>query len=62
MRLLELLKDAGCNPRNYGTYLTCTASYRGGDDPGSVGIYLQNNIVKDFVTGHVKSFLNLLLN
>lgn len=64
MRLLELLKDAGCNPRNYGTYLTCAASYRGGDDPGSVGIYLQNNIVKDFVTGHVFSleeFLKLTL-
>jgi hypothetical protein len=64
MRLLELLKDAGCNPRHYGTYLTCTARYRGGDDPGSVGIYLQNNIVKDFVTGHVFSleeFLKLTL-
>jgi hypothetical protein len=64
MKLLELLKDAGCNPRNYGTYLTCTARYRGGDDPGSVGIYLQNNIVKDFVTGHVFSleeFLKLTL-
>lgn len=64
MRLLELLKDAGCNPRHYGSYLTCTASYRGGDDPGSVGIYLQNNIVKDFVTGNVFSleeFLKLTL-
>jgi len=64
MRLLELLKDAGCKPRNYGSYLTCTASYRGGDDPGSVGIYLQNNIVKDFVTGSIFSleeFLKLTL-
>jgi hypothetical protein len=64
MRLLELLKDAGCNPRNYGAYITCSARYRGGDDPGSVSIYLQNNIVKDFVTGHVFSleeFLKLTL-
>lgn len=65
MRLLELLKDAGCNPRHYGTYLTCRARYRGGDDSGSVAIYLQNNIVKDFVTGHVFSleeFLKMTLN
>lgn len=64
MRLLELLKDAGCNPRNYGSYLTCSASYRGGDDPGSVAIYLQTNIVKDFVTGHsfsLEEFLKLTL-
>ena len=65
MRLLELLKDAGCNPRHYGSYLTCRARYRGGDDSGSVAIYLQNNIVKDFVTGHVFSleeFLKMTLN
>ncbi len=64
MRLLELLKDAGCNPRNYGSYLTCSASYRGGDDPGSVAIYLQTNVVKDFVTGHsfsLQEFLKLTL-
>ena len=64
MRLLELLKDAGCNPRNYGSYLTCSASYRGGDDPGSVAIYLQTNVVKDFVTGHsfsLEEFLKLTL-
>lgn len=64
MRLLEILKDAGCNPRNYGSYLTCSASYRGGDDSGSVAIYLQNNIVKDFVTGHtfsLEEFLKLTL-
>jgi hypothetical protein len=64
MRLLELLKDAGCNPRSYGSYLTCTARYRGGDDPGSVAIYLQTNIVKDFVTGHsfsLEEFLKLTL-
>jgi hypothetical protein len=64
MRLIELLKDAGCNPRNYGSYLTCSASYRGGDDPGSVAIYLQTNVVKDFVTGHsfsLEEFLKLTL-
>lgn len=64
MKLLEILKDAGCNPRNYGSYLTCSASYRGGNDPGSVAIYLQTNIVKDFVTGHsfsLEEFLKLTL-
>ena len=64
MKLLEILKDAGCNPRNYGSYLTCSASYRCGNDPGSVAIYLQTNIVKDFVTGHsfsLEEFLKLTL-
>ncbi len=53
MKIIEILKNAGCNPRNYGSYLTCTAKYRGGNDPGSVGIYLNKNIAKDFVTGRV---------
>jgi Toprim-like len=60
MRLLELLKDSGCKPRNYGTYITCTAKYRGGDDPSSVAIYLGTNIVKDFVNGKVFSLEEFL--
>ena len=65
MNLVEVLKGAGCKPRNHGTYITCSAKYRGGDDPTSVAIYLQNNIVKDFVTGRVFSleqFLTKTLN
>lgn len=65
MNLVEVLRGAGCNPRNHGTYITCSAKYRGGDDPTSVAIYLQNNIVKDFVTGKVFSleqFLQKTLN
>jgi len=64
MRLIEVLRQAECAPRNYGTYLTCKARYRGGNDPGSVGIYLTQNIVKDFVTGKIFSleeFLRLTL-
>jgi len=60
MRLLELLKDSGCKPRNYGTYITCAAKYRGGDDPTSIAIYLTTNIVKDFVTGKVFSLEEFL--
>jgi hypothetical protein len=65
MKLLNLLKEAGCKPRNYGSYFTCSALYRGGNDPGSVAIYLKTNIVKDFVTGKIFSleeFLKLTLN
>lgn len=65
MKLFQLLQEAGCKPRNYGTYFTCCANYRGGNDPSSVAVYLQNNIVKDFVTGKVFSleeFLKLTLN
>jgi 5S rRNA maturation endonuclease (ribonuclease M5) len=65
MKILELLKNAGCNPRNYGSYLTCAATYRGGSDAGSVGIYLTTNKVTDFVTGQtfsLESFLAKTLN
>lgn len=65
MKILEVLRGAGCNPRHYGTYLTCSAKYRGGNDPGSIGIYLNKNIAKDFVTGKVFSieeFLKLTLD
>jgi len=58
--LIEILRGAGCQPRNYGTYLTCAATYRGGDDPTSVAIYLQNNIVKDFVTSKTMSLEQFL--
>ncbi len=64
MRLIEILQEADCSPRNYGTYLTCKAKYRGGNDAGSVGIYLSHNIAKDFVTGKIFSleeFLRLTL-
>lgn len=60
MKIIEVLKDAGCSPRSYGTYLTCSAKYRGGNDPGSVGIYLTKNIAKDFVTGRVFSIEDFL--
>jgi 5S rRNA maturation endonuclease (ribonuclease M5) len=65
MKILDILRNAGCKPRHYGTYLTCSAKYRGGDDPGSVGIYLNKNIAKDFVTGKIfnlEDFLKLTLN
>ena len=60
MKLLEVLKEAGCHPRNYGSYLTCSAKYRGGNDPGSVGVYLNKNIAKDFVTGKTFSIEDFL--
>jgi hypothetical protein len=64
MKLIELLTQADCSPRNYGSYLTCKAKYRGGNDPGSIGIYLSKNIAKDFVTGKtfsLEEFLKLTL-
>lgn len=64
MKILDLLRGAGCNPRNYGSYLTCNAGYRGGMDPGSVAIYLSTNTVKDFVTGNtfsLEEFLKMTL-
>lgn len=60
MRILELLKQAGCNPKNYGSYITCSAKYRGGDDPSSIAIYFNKNIVKDFVTGKIFSVEDFL--
>ncbi|MEN9445989.1 MAG: hypothetical protein RL728_501 [Bacteroidota bacterium] len=60
MRILELLKQAGCNPKNYGSYITCSAKYRGGNDPSSIAIYFNKNIVKDFVTGKVFSIEDFL--
>ena len=65
MNLVELLKNAGCKPKSHGTYLTCTAKYRGGDDPTSVAVYLQTNTVHDFVTSKTMSleeFLKKTLN
>lgn len=60
MNLFEVLKGAGCQPRNYGTYYTCTAKYRGGDDPSSVAVYLQTQTVKDFVTSKTMSLEEFL--
>jgi 5S rRNA maturation endonuclease (ribonuclease M5) len=60
MKIIELLRGAGCKLRHYGSYLTCSAKYRGGDDPGSVVIYLNKNIAKDFVTGRVFSIEDFL--
>jgi 5S rRNA maturation endonuclease (ribonuclease M5) len=65
MNLIDILRSAGCQPRNHGTYLTCTAKYRGGDDPTSVAVYLQTNTVHDFVTSKTMSledFLKKTLN
>jgi hypothetical protein len=58
--LIEVLTQANCSPRNYGSYLTCKAIYRGGNDPGSIGIYPSQNIAKDFVTGKVFSLEEFL--
>lgn len=65
MNLIEILRNAGCKPANHGTYLTCAAKYRGGDDPTSVAVYLQTNTVHDFVTSKTMSleeFLKKTLN
>lgn len=65
MNLLEILRNAGCKPANHGTYLTCAAKYRGGDDPTSVAVYLQTNTVHDFVTSKtmsIEEFLKKTLN
>lgn len=63
--LMEVLRNAGCKPQNFGTYITCAATYRGGDDPSSIAIYLNNRIVKDFVmnqTFSLEHFLRKTLN
>jgi 5S rRNA maturation endonuclease (ribonuclease M5) len=65
MNLVDILRNAGCKPTNHGTYLTCAAKYRGGDDPTSVAVYLQTNTVHDFVTSKTMSideFLKKTLN
>jgi len=60
MNLIEILRNAGCNPKSHGAYLTCTAKYRGGDDPTSVAVYLQTNTVHDFVTSKTMSLEEFL--
>jgi 5S rRNA maturation endonuclease (ribonuclease M5) len=65
MNLVDILRNAGCKPSNHGTYLTCAAKYRGGDDPTSVAVYLQTNTVHDFVTSKtmsIEEFLKKTLN
>jgi 5S rRNA maturation endonuclease (ribonuclease M5) len=65
MNLVDILRGAGCKPTNHGTYLTCAAKYRGGDDPTSVAVYLQTNTVHDFVTSKtmsIEEFLKKTLN
>lgn len=60
MNLVDILRNAGCKPTNHGTYLTCCAKYRGGDDPTSVAVYLQTNTVHDFVTSKTMSIEEFL--
>jgi len=65
MNLVDILRNAGCKPTNHGAYLTCSAKYRGGDDPTSVAVYLQTNTVHDFVTSKtmsIEEFLKKTLN
>lgn len=65
MNLIDILRNAGCKPTNHGAYLTCSAKYRGGDDPTSVAVYLQTNTVHDFVTSKtmsIEEFLKKTLN
>jgi 5S rRNA maturation endonuclease (ribonuclease M5) len=65
MNLVDILRNAGCKPTSHGAYLTCTAKYRGGDDPTSVAVYPQTNTVHDFVTSKTMSldlFLRKTLN
>jgi 5S rRNA maturation endonuclease (ribonuclease M5) len=65
MNLVDILRNAGCKPASHGTYLTCCAKYRGGDDPTSVAVYLQTNTVHDFVTSKtmsIEEFLKKTLN
>ena len=60
MDIKDVLIDLGYKINDCGNYWTCQALYRDGQDPTSVAIYPNDNLVLDFVAGEKFSIETLI--